>query len=262
MGTAAALRAVGAAALVGARDRPRARQGGLGRTASSRTTRTSTTSRRSSSARSAWRPVHGAGRRVRGRSRARPSSRPSRSTRPAAPSSSTASTPRSSAASATAVHELDEAERDDVNEALIELFDGRARQRRQERLLDDPGDIEAKVDFIVALPHGHRGLARAHGPALRARTSCEKTGQAARLLEGYRRIFAGRAPARRVRHLVPQAEGQGPGDPAPHGAGEADGAHAARAGRPGAARRGGPDRPPSMLGYHELGDRTCSRTTR
>jgi len=38
--------------------------------------------------------------------------------------------------------------RGDVNEAFIELFDGHL-VRSQERLLADPGDLEAKVDFVV-----------------------------------------------------------------------------------------------------------------
>jgi len=38
--------------------------------------------------------------------------------------------------------------RGDVNEAFVELFDGHL-VRSQERLLADPGDLEAKVDFVV-----------------------------------------------------------------------------------------------------------------
>ena len=143
-----------------------ARQGGVGRAPSRRRRRTSspTTCRRSSSARSASRrssPASSAPTRTRARRR---SSRPSRSTRSATRSSSTASTPRCSSATARSRTRLETA-RADVNEAFIQLFDVEL-VNAQERLLADPARHRGQGRLRRALPHGHRGDARADRPAL------------------------------------------------------------------------------------------------
>ena len=96
------------------------------------------------------------------------------------------------------------ASRSDVTDAFVELFDERL-VKMGERLIADPSDMDAKVAFITDLPHGHRGDAGAHGPALHARLLREQR-PAAGLRRGLRQHRPRRAPARGLRDLVPPAE--------------------------------------------------------
>ena len=76
--------------------------------------------------------------------------------------------------------------RDDVNEAFIELFDGHLVQA-QERLLADPGDVEAKVDFVVLYHMVIEGTLALTGQFF-MQSYLEQRGFLPGLLEGYSRI--------------------------------------------------------------------------
>jgi ribonucleoside-diphosphate reductase beta chain len=76
--------------------------------------------------------------------------------------------------------------RGDVNEAFIELFDGHLVQA-QERLLADPGDLEAKVDFVVLYHMVIEGTLALTGQFF-MQSYLEKQGFMPGLLEGYTRI--------------------------------------------------------------------------
>jgi ribonucleoside-diphosphate reductase beta chain len=80
---------------------------------------------------------------------------------------------------------LDEA-RNDVNEAFIQMFDVEL-VNAQERLLANPGDIEAKVDFIVLYHMIIEGTLALTGQHF-MQDFLEKTGKLPGLLEGYTRI--------------------------------------------------------------------------
>ena len=94
--------------------------------------------------------------------------------------------------------------RDDVNEAFIQLFDVEL-VNAQEHLLAEPGRPRGEGRLRRALPHGHRGDARADRPVLHAGLPRE-AGQAPGPARGLPADLAGRAPPRRLRHLVPPAE--------------------------------------------------------
>ena len=76
--------------------------------------------------------------------------------------------------------------RGDVNEAFIELFDRRLVDA-QERLLADPGDVEAKVDFVVMYHMVIEGTLALTGQNF-MQAFLEQRGQLPGLLEGYRKI--------------------------------------------------------------------------
>ncbi len=76
--------------------------------------------------------------------------------------------------------------RDDVNEAFIELFDGHLVQA-QERLLTDPHDLEAKVDFVVLYHMVIEGTLALTGQFF-MQSYLEQRGFLPGLLEGYTRI--------------------------------------------------------------------------
>jgi ribonucleoside-diphosphate reductase beta chain len=76
--------------------------------------------------------------------------------------------------------------RGDVNEAFVELFDGHLVQA-QERLLADPTDLEAKVDFIVLYHMVIEGTLALTGQFF-MQSFLEKKGFMPGLLEGYQRI--------------------------------------------------------------------------
>jgi ribonucleoside-diphosphate reductase beta chain len=80
---------------------------------------------------------------------------------------------------------LDEA-RGDVNDAFVELFDGHL-VRAQERLLADPGDLGAKVDFVVLYHMVIEGTLALTGQFF-MQSFLERRGIMPGLLEGYRRI--------------------------------------------------------------------------
>src|SRR3712207_2738994 len=80
---------------------------------------------------------------------------------------------------------LDEARRD-VNDAFIELFDGHLVQA-QERLLADPSDVEAKVDFVVLYHMVIEGTLALTGQHF-MQSYLEEQGKLPGLLEGYQRI--------------------------------------------------------------------------
>ncbi len=80
---------------------------------------------------------------------------------------------------------LDEA-RKDVNEAFIELFDGHLVQA-QERLLANPSDLEAKVDFVVLYHMVIEGTLALTGQFF-MQSYLEQRGILPGLLEGYTRI--------------------------------------------------------------------------
>jgi ribonucleoside-diphosphate reductase beta chain len=76
--------------------------------------------------------------------------------------------------------------RADVNQAFIDLFDGHLVQS-QERLLDDPSDLEAKVDFVVLYHMVIEGTLALTGQNF-MQTYLERKGFLPGLLEGYQRI--------------------------------------------------------------------------
>jgi ribonucleoside-diphosphate reductase beta chain len=76
--------------------------------------------------------------------------------------------------------------RDDVNEAFIELFD-RHLVDAQERLLANPGDLEAKVDFVVLYHMVIEGTLALTGQHF-MQAYLEQQGFMKGLLEGYTRI--------------------------------------------------------------------------
>ena len=76
--------------------------------------------------------------------------------------------------------------RDDVNEAFIELFDGHLVQS-QERLLQHPDDLEAKVDFVVLYHMVIEGTLALTGQHF-MQSYLEQKGFMPGLLEGYQRI--------------------------------------------------------------------------
>ena len=79
-----------------------------------------------------------------------------------------------------------EAARADVNEAFVELFDGHLVQS-QERLLDNPGDAEAKLDFVVLYHMIIEGTLALTGQHF-MQSFLEQRDFMPGLLEGYRRI--------------------------------------------------------------------------
>ena len=76
--------------------------------------------------------------------------------------------------------------RDDVNEAFIQLFDVEL-VNAQERLLQNPGDVEAKVDFVVLYHMVIEGTLALTGQHF-MQDYLEKQGKLPGLLEGYQRI--------------------------------------------------------------------------
>jgi ribonucleoside-diphosphate reductase beta chain len=76
--------------------------------------------------------------------------------------------------------------RDDVNEAFIQLFDVEL-VNAQERLLANPGDLEAKVDFVVLYHMVIEGTLALTGQHF-MQDYLEKQGKLTGLLEGYQRI--------------------------------------------------------------------------
>jgi ribonucleoside-diphosphate reductase beta chain len=76
--------------------------------------------------------------------------------------------------------------RDDVNDAFIDLFDGHL-VRSQEQLLENPGDLEAKVDFVVLYHMVIEGTLALTGQHF-MQGYLEKQGFMTGLLEGYQRI--------------------------------------------------------------------------
>ena len=79
-----------------------------------------------------------------------------------------------------------ETARDDVNEAFIQLFDVEL-VNAQERLLANPGDVEAKVDFVVLYHMVIEGTLALTGQHF-MQDYLEKNGKLLGLLEGYQRI--------------------------------------------------------------------------
>jgi ribonucleoside-diphosphate reductase beta chain len=76
--------------------------------------------------------------------------------------------------------------REDVNDAFVELFDGHL-VRAQDRLLADPSDLEAKVDFIVLYHMVIEGTLALTGQHF-MQSFLERRGFLAGLLEGYQKI--------------------------------------------------------------------------
>ncbi|HEX2084661.1 MAG TPA: ribonucleotide-diphosphate reductase subunit beta, partial [Solirubrobacteraceae bacterium] len=76
--------------------------------------------------------------------------------------------------------------RDDVNEDFIQLFDVELVDA-QERLLANPGDLEAKVDFVVLYHMVIEGTLALTGQHF-MQDYLEKQGKLPGLLEGYQRI--------------------------------------------------------------------------
>jgi ribonucleoside-diphosphate reductase beta chain len=76
--------------------------------------------------------------------------------------------------------------RGDVNESFIQLFDVEL-VNAQERLLADPGDVEAKVDFVVLYHMVIEGTLALTGQHF-MQDYLEKQGKLGGLLEGYQRI--------------------------------------------------------------------------
>jgi ribonucleoside-diphosphate reductase beta chain len=76
--------------------------------------------------------------------------------------------------------------RDDVNEAFIQLFDVEL-VNAQERLLAEPGDVEAKVDFVVLYHMVIEGTLALTGQHF-MQDYLEKQAKLPGLLEGYQRI--------------------------------------------------------------------------
>jgi ribonucleoside-diphosphate reductase beta chain len=79
-----------------------------------------------------------------------------------------------------------EAARRDVNESFIQLFDVELVDA-QERLLAEPGDLEAKVDFVVLYHMVIEGTLALTGQHF-IQDYLEKQGKLGGLLEGYQRI--------------------------------------------------------------------------
>jgi ribonucleoside-diphosphate reductase beta chain len=79
-----------------------------------------------------------------------------------------------------------EAARDDLNPAFIDLFDGHLVQA-QERLLADPSDIEAKVDFVTTYHMIIEGTLALTGQYFLT-DFCEKRGILPGFTEGFRKI--------------------------------------------------------------------------
>ena len=116
--------------------------------------------------------------------------------------------------------------REDLNEAFLILFDQHLVDACK-RLLADPSDVEAKVDFITTYHMVIEGTLALTGQFYITEW-CEKERPVPRLRRGLQAHLQGRAPARRLRHLVPQGEVRGPG---------ARPARAGQAGRAPARRR-------------------------
>ena len=76
--------------------------------------------------------------------------------------------------------------RGDVNEAFVELFDGHLVEA-QENLLHNPGDVEAKIDFIVLYHMVIEGTLALTGQHF-MQSYLEDKGFMQGLLEGYQRI--------------------------------------------------------------------------
>ncbi len=128
--------------------------------------------------------------------------------------------------------------REHVTGAFIQLFD-ESLVKAGERLISDPSDTSAKVDFITMYHMVIEGTLALTGQHYLL-DYFEKNGEHARVRRGVHEHLARRAPPRGLRHLVPAEQG-------PRGAvRQAHPGHARRA----AARRRRRARPP---GY-ELGD--------
>ena len=78
------------------------------------------------------------------------------------------------------------------------------------RLLADPSDVEAKVDFVTTYHMVIEGTLALTGQFY-ITDWCEKRGPVPRFRRGLQAHLQGRAPARRLWHLVPQGEVRGPG---------------------------------------------------
>jgi ribonucleoside-diphosphate reductase beta chain len=76
--------------------------------------------------------------------------------------------------------------REDLNPAFLELFDGHLVQA-QERLLADPGDIEAKVDFVTAYHMIIEGTLALTGQYFLT-DFCERRGILSGFTEGFRKV--------------------------------------------------------------------------
>ena len=149
-------------------------------------------------------------------------------TRRATSRSSTASTPRSACSSRTTSPTGWRRTSQYINKEFGVLFDEMLHSRvdRLARRARGPRDAGRDRDD---LPHGHRGHARPHRPALHHGLQ-RAGGDAAGLRRGLHEGGARRAPPRRVRRALPARHG--PARPALH---RRDPAHAGR-GRPGRRR--------------------------
>ena len=122
------------------------------------------------------------------------------------------------------------ASRKDVTDAFVELFDERL-VKMGERLIAEPGDMDAKVEFVTTYHMVIEGTLALTGQHFML-GYYEKT-SSSRLRRGLREHRARRAPPRGLRHLVPAAEVRRGALPRPR-AGDAERAAAARGGRAGA----------------------------
>ena len=120
--------------------------------------------------------------------------------------------------------------REDLNPAFVEMFDG-VLVEWGARLVENPRDIEAKVDFVTLYHMIIEGTLALTGQWFLTE-SMERKRDPPRVGRGLPADLPGRAPPRRLRHLVPSREGRGPG-PAPadrRSSGRADPSGVGRAG--------------------------------
>ena len=93
--------------------------------------------------------------------------------------------------------------RENVNDDFVKLFD-EALVDAEKRLIADPANIEAKVDYITAYHMVIEGTLALTGQWT-ITDYWEKTGKMRRLPGGLQERRPRRAPPRRLRHLVPEA---------------------------------------------------------
>ena len=134
----------------------------------------------------------------------RRSSRPSRSTRPATRSTSTASTSRSLGYDGTFEDRLERRARATSTRPSSILFDEHLVEAQRPRCSPTPRDIEAKVDFVTTYHMVIEGTLALTGQYFHHRL-LETQRRAPRLPRGLPPHLPGRAPPRRLRHLVPPA---------------------------------------------------------
>ena len=145
--------------------------------------------------------------------------------------------------------------REELNDAFVELFD-KALVEANQRLVANPRDLQAKVDFVTTYHMVIEGTLALTGQNFMTTDYLERQRPPPRLRRGIQEGRPRRAPPRRLRHLVPEGEVR-----LGSRAGRAD-ARAPAAAAAGRERRPGPDgRRPERLGAARTTPRTRSTSS-